>query len=69
MHRQFCLSTSQNNRDNNFLAGKVGEWIEHLSNEQSAYIDKLCQNYLTPAGIEPQFELGGKKDEKKEAQK
>ncbi|KAK2174926.1 hypothetical protein NP493_767g01071 [Ridgeia piscesae] len=50
-------------------SGKVGEWIEHLSNEQSAYIDKLCQMYLTPAGIEPQFEMGGKKDEKKEAKK
>ncbi|KAI0233206.1 Sulfotransferase family cytosolic 1B member 1 [Lamellibrachia satsuma] len=45
-------------------SGKVGKWAEHLTSEQSAYIDKICQMYLTSAGIEPQFELGGKKDQK-----
>ena len=49
---------------NVFAAGKVGKWAEHLTSEQSAYIDKICQMYLTSAGIEPQFELGGKKDQK-----
>ena len=44
-----------------FTAGKVGDWMEHLTSEQSAFIDKICQMYLKPAGIEPQFQTGDKK--------
>ena len=32
--------------------GEVGDWRNHFTEEQSQYVDSLCEEYLTPHGLE-----------------
>lgn len=40
-----------------FRKGDVGDWKTHLTNEQSARIDKVCEERLKPAGLIFDFEM------------
>ena len=40
-----------------FRKGDVGDWKTHLTNEQSATIDKACEERLKSAGLIFDFEM------------
>ena len=37
--------------------GRVGDWQEHLSEEQSKEIDAMVEKYISPLGITFKYEL------------
>jgi hypothetical protein len=36
--------------------GKIGDWKNFFTEEQSAYCDKMVEKYFKPAGLEIEFE-------------
>ena len=47
------------NTDRSFFIrkGKVGDWVNYFSNEQSEYVDEKCRQLLEPLGLTYDYNL------------
>lgn len=39
-----------------YRKGKVGDWVNHFNDEQSAYVDAKCKEYFDPVGLKFDYE-------------